>query len=85
MRSECDQWKKAANSLQQENTQLQKDALKMTRDLMDKQKQLKDKTAEIQRLSKPQQIDEALCQKCQQSLEESFHMTSRDSEDTNVW
>jgi len=49
----------------------------MTQELMERVKMLKLKDETISKLKSLQTVEEAICQKCQNSLEESFIMTAR--------
>ena len=49
----------------------------MTQELMERVKMLKLKDETISKLKSLQTVEEAICQKCQNSLEESFIMNAR--------
>lgn len=74
MKQEVEHWKDVGEKLQRENTMLQKETLKMSKELMDRAKQVKTQSKELEKLKeKADVVEEALCQKCQNSLEESFY------------
>lgn len=79
MREEAQHWKSAAEKLQRENTELQKEALKMTRDVMEKVKLIKSKDETIAKLQQLSTVEEAICQNCKNSLEESFIASARNN------
>lgn len=79
MREEAEHWRSAAEKLQRENTKLQKEALKMTQETMERVKLLKSKDDTISKLQKLQTVEEAICQNCKNSLEESFIVSARNS------
>lgn len=78
MKSEADHWKSAAERLQKENMLLQKEALKMQQQMMEKAKLLKSKEDTISKLQQLDTVEEAICQNCKNSLEESFHIARKD-------
>lgn len=77
MREEAEHWKSAAEKLQRENTKLQKEALKMTQEAMERMKLLKSKDETIAKLQQLDIVEEAICQNCKNSLEESFIASAR--------
>jgi len=79
MREEAEHWKAAAEKLQRENTKLQKEALKMTQEIMERVKLLKSKDETISKLQQLQTVEEAICQSCKNSLEESFIASARNT------
>ena len=77
MREEASHWKTAAENLQRENTKLQKEALKMTQEIMERVKLIKSKDETIAKLQQLSTVEEAICQNCKNSLEESFIASAR--------
>lgn len=84
MKQEVDHWKTTAERLQKENTQLQKESLKLTQELMERVKMIKSKDDTISKLKSLAPVEEAICQKCSQSLEESFVMQSARKEQQDI-
>ena len=81
MREEAEHWKTAAEKLQRENTKLQKEALKMTQETMERMKLLKSKDETIAKLQQLDIVEEAICQNCKHSLEESFIASARQTKE----
>ena len=79
MREEAEHWRTAAEKLQRENTKLQKEALKMTQETMERVKLIKSKDETIAKLQQLQTVEEAICQNCKNSLEESFIASARNT------